>query len=128
MGGVMKAFKNDKERIAFLEDYTNRENGWYLFRNDIQMQRRAWALDLLDGTTFIVEEEMRTITWPETHQEWLTIAWFIIDQNDRKPYGDCRGSRTMALAILKEVEKSDKRRSSQDPAQDPGTGSMGAAD
>lgn len=104
----MTSFRNDKERIAFLEDYTNKENGWYLFRNDVQMQRRAWALDLLDGTTFIVEEELRTITWPETHQEWLTIAWFIIDQNDRKPYGDCRGSRTMALTKLKEVEKSEK--------------------
>lgn len=103
----MTTFRNDKERIAFLEDYTNRENGWYLFRNDIQMQRRAWALDLIDGTTFIVEEEVRTITWPETHLEWITIAWFIIE-DDGKPYGDCRGSRTMALTKLKEVEKSEK--------------------
>lgn len=125
----MKKFRNDKERIAFLEDYTNTKNGWKLDKEDTGKSRRWWRLDLPDGTVLIVEEELRTFIWPIKHTEWNVLTWFIIkDWDDGRCFGDRRGSRTQALAILKEVEKSDKRRGSQDPAKDPGTGSMGAAD
>ena len=107
----MKKFRNDKERIAFLEDYTNRENGWILYRNDIEMSRRCWLLRLPDGAALIVEEELGTFTWPEVHKKWNTLTWFIIDdwKNNNKLYGDCRGSRTQALTKLKELGRKEKQ-------------------
>ena len=35
----MKKFKNDNERIAFLEDYRNEQNGWYLWKHDEDLDR-----------------------------------------------------------------------------------------
>lgn len=109
MGKTLKNFRNDKERIAFLEDYTNKENGWFLFRNDPEMKRRCWLLDLPEGASLIVEEELRTFTWPEEHQKWNVLTWFIIDDwTEQKPFGDCRGSRTQALNKLKELGRKKK--------------------
>lgn len=74
----MKKFRNDKERIAFLEDYTNTKNGWKLDKEDTGKSRRWWRLDLPDGTVLIVEEELRTFIWPIKHTEWNVLTWFII--------------------------------------------------
>lgn len=34
--------KNDKQRLAFLDDYTNTENGWYCWKYEITMLSRSW--------------------------------------------------------------------------------------
>lgn len=36
---ALKTFKNDKERIAFLEDYRNTRNGWKLWKCDEDLSR-----------------------------------------------------------------------------------------
>ena len=52
-------FKNDKERIAFLEDDRNGNNGWYLWGDNQELGRRWWRYDLPD-CAFVVEEEKHT--------------------------------------------------------------------
>lgn len=96
-------FKNDKERIAFLEDYRNEQNGWYRWKEDSDLDRVWWRYDLPD-CALIVEEQLRTITWPNPHREMTVVHWFII--NDWKlPFADGVTSRSMALAELKRCEK-----------------------
>lgn len=94
-------FKNDKERIAFLEDYRNIDHGWYLWKDDGDPNRRWWRFDL-DDCTLIVEEQLQTLEWPATHLSWLVKHWFIIT-DWHKPFADGVASRTMALARLKEA-------------------------
>lgn len=100
----MQNFKNDKERIAFLEDYRNEGNGWRLWKHDEDMGRRSWRLDITDGSSLIVEEELRTFNWPKVHTTWSVMHWYIIeDWNSDQNFGDCRGSRTQALNKIKEL-------------------------
>ena len=103
----MIKFKNDKERIAFLEDYRNGNNGWYLWDGNDDVGRRWWRYDLPD-CAFIVEEEERTpieiAWWKEEQSPWISIQWFII-KDWSKPFGDQHGSRTTALQELKRIEK-----------------------
>lgn len=54
---TFKTFKNDKERKAFLSDYRNKENGWYLWTFENALERRWWRLELTEGISFIVEED-----------------------------------------------------------------------
>ena len=102
----MKKYKNDKERIAFLEDYRNEENGWYLWKEDQDLQRRWWRYDMPEGS-LIVEEEERTFTWPKPHRTWSVLKWFIVNDWKDTPIGDQSGSRSQALMKIKEIEKSD---------------------
>lgn len=102
----MKKFKNDKERIAFLEDYRNRENGWFLWKHDPILQRIWWRRDLPDGTMLVVEEEKRTISWPDVHTEGMVLHWYIVPDLESCPiFGDCVASRPQALAKIKALEK-----------------------
>lgn len=98
----MKKFKNDKERIAFLEDYRNVDHGWYLWKQDEELGRWMWRLDL-DGTSIIVEEILRTFEWPKKHQEKTISNWYIMDWSGL--FEDHRASRTMALAEIKKRTK-----------------------
>lgn len=99
-------FKNDKQRIAFLEDYWNKSNGWYIWKDYADIQRRFWRYDLPD-CALIVEEDRRTFTWPEKHIEWSICNWFIITDwtLSEKTFRDQQASRSMALRELKRVEK-----------------------
>ena len=99
-------FKNDKERIAFLEDYRNEENGWYLFKEIEDMQRRWWRFDLPD-CALIVEEDRMTFEWPERHVGWYIRNWFIIKDwtFSEETFRDQVASRSMAMRELKRVEK-----------------------
>ena len=103
---MMLKFKNDKERIAFLEDCRNKEKGWYIFREIEDMQRRWWRFDLPD-CALIVEEDQQTFEWPEKHIEWSICNWFIISDLtfSEKTFGAQVASRSMALRELKRVEK-----------------------
>ena len=99
-------FKNDKERISFLEDYRNEEKGWYLFREIEDMQRRWWRFDLPD-CALIVEEDKRTYHYPKKHVTWDPVNWFIISDwtFSEKTFRVQVASRSMALRELKRVEK-----------------------
>ena len=107
----MKKFKNDKERIAFLEDYRNEKkydhwNGWYLWKHDEDLQRSWWRLDFPDGSSLVVEEQRRTYTWPNTHVAWTVMHWYIVtDWSGNIPFGDFVASRSLALAKIKQIEK-----------------------
>lgn len=102
----MKKFRNDKERIAFLEDYRNEQNGWYLWKHDEDLQRSWWRFDLPD-CALIVEEERRTFTYPHRHVTWNVVHWYIVSDwtESAKTFGDQVASRTQALAKIKEIEK-----------------------
>lgn len=100
---ALKTLKNDKERIAFLEDYRNTRNGWRLWKCDEDLSRTWWRLELPDGSAFVVEEQLRTITWPKAHMEWLVAHWYILPADQDKPFGDYCASRTMALNELKRI-------------------------
>ena len=99
-------FKNDKERIAFLENYRNTDNGWYLWKEDAETDRRWWRFDLPD-CALIVEEDRRTLLWPEPRQKWFVVNWFIIKDwtFKDKTFRDQVGSRSVALAELKRCQK-----------------------
>lgn len=95
----MLSFKNDKERIAFLEDYRNLDNGWYLWKDDEDLQRRWWRFDLTT-CCLIVEEQLQTLLHPNKHQEMRLLHWYIID-DFKEPFADGVASRSMALNRLK---------------------------
>lgn len=107
----MQKFKNDKERLAFLEDYRNDRkydgwNGWYLWKHDEDLQRTWWRLDLPDGSSLVVEEQKRTFSWPNVHTDWAVIHWYIVtDWNGFAYFGDYVASRSLALKKIKEIEK-----------------------
>ena len=98
--------KNDKQRLAFLDDYTNEENGWYLWESWFSMTRRFWRYDLPD-CSIIVEEDDWTLTWPEKTVKKRIENWFIIRDWTFKTatFRDQQASRTLALAEIKRVQK-----------------------
>ena len=101
-GKMMKKFKNDKERILFLEERRT-EDGWRLWRADELLDRRMWRYDM-PGAALIVEEIEQTIHWPKDHVEWTVDGWYIMKDGDF-PFADWRASRTLALQELKRCEK-----------------------
>lgn len=107
----MLDFRNDKERIAFLTDYRNTENGWYLWQELAAVGRRFWRYDLPD-CSLIVEEDQRTFTWPEERVDWNIVQWFIIkDWTFRiRTFRDQIASRSMALMEIKRIQKEQKKR------------------
>ena len=102
----MKKFKNDRERIAFLEDYRNEKNGWYIWKHDDDLQRTWLRCDLPD-CALIVEEQQKTFTYPNLHISWYVMHWYIVDDwtGRTKTFGDQVASRSLALRKLKEIEK-----------------------
>lgn len=98
--------KNDKQRLAFLDDYTNKENGWYLWKYDDDLQRRWWRYDLPD-CALIVEEDDQTFNWPEKQVKPRVVNWFIIRDWTFKSrtFRDQQASKTLALAEIKRVQK-----------------------
>ena len=96
-------FKNDKERGAFLDNYRNEQNGWYLWKEDGDLNRKWWRFDL-DDCALVVEEQLQTIPWPNVHLRWTVVHWYIIT-DWHKPFADGVASRTQALALLKEVRR-----------------------
>ena len=99
-------FKNDKERIAFLEDYRNKEKGWYLWKYDKDLQRSWWRCDLPD-CSLIVEENWVTVTWPYRREERRIVNWFIIRDwtFNQATFRDQVASRSMALKEIKRIER-----------------------
>ena len=104
-------FKNDKQRIAFLVDYQNKKSGWYIWKEDSELQRRWWRFDLPD-CALIVEEDQRTYEWPDTRVEWAVVHWYIIKDwtFKKKTFRDQVGSRSEALRELRRIEKEGKEK------------------
>lgn len=100
----MRKFKNDIERKQFLDDYRNEQNGWFLWKNDDDLERRWWRYDLPDGTSLIVEEEKETFHWPNKHIKWEARCWYVALWKN-VPFSDYRASKTQALAKIKEIGK-----------------------
>ena len=96
----MKRFKNDKERKEFLNNYRNIDNGWYLWKEDEDIDRRMWRNDLI-GFAFIAEEQLITRTWPETREQWEVLHWYI-NTFESKPFADYQASKTQVMEKLKE--------------------------
>ena len=96
-------FKNDKERLAFLDDYHNTSAGWYLWKEIEDIDRRFWRFDFFD-CSFVVEEQLQTLQWPYPREEWRFLHWYIVE-DWREPFADSVASRSLALARLKEKLK-----------------------
>lgn len=97
--------KNDKERIAFLEDYRNLDHGWYPWKEDGDLQRRMWRLDL-PGCAIIVEEQLQTFEWPRKHETWNVKHWYVVS-DWKRPFANNTASRFLALAALKKELKNE---------------------
>ena len=95
--------KNDKERIAFLEDYRNEQNGWYIWCESDATDMKWWRYDL-DDCALIVEERYQTISYPKPERKWIVSKWYII-HDWQAPFSDGAASRTMALAEIKKRAK-----------------------
>jgi len=99
---MIRKFKNDKERIAFLQD-RNPEDGWYIWKHDPDLDRVWWRYDL-ESCAFVVETQRLTYRYPEEHIGTAVIHWYIIDDWDGL-FADQQASRSLALARLKQEEK-----------------------
>ena len=95
-------FKNDKERLAFLDDYRNEQKGWYLWKEDYDLKRQWWRFDLPD-CALIVEEQLITYHYPDTHVDHSIIHWYII-KDWKRLFADL-ASRTLALQEVKRCGK-----------------------
>ena len=102
---MYRNLKNDKERIAFLETRSSAQ-GWYLWKEDPEIQREWWRYDLPD-CALIVEEQLRTSMYPKKHLSQDVMHWYIIKDWDL-PFADGVASRSLALAELKRCQKEKK--------------------
>jgi len=118
-------FKNDTERIAYLDAFKEFDNPektgyakeWAEMLLDTVFGRRWLYVIPAKDVFFIVEQAYQTIEWPKKHLMWRTKNWYIVegqlnpadDKICRTPSGatleDCAASRTQALQRLKELEK-----------------------
>ena len=99
-------FRNDKERGAFLEDYRNEKNGWYLWKKDDEINRKMWRRDLPD-CALIVEEQQVTYRWPDKHVAWAVSHWYLIS-DWHIPFADGQVSRSQALEKIKTYGRAGK--------------------
>ena len=94
--------KNDKERLAFLDNYKCEWFGWYLWKEDPDLQRKWYRFDLPEGS-IIVEEQRITYQYPEPHVDTSILHWYIIrDWNGL--FADQVASRTQALQLIKKSD------------------------
>ena len=118
LDSVMKIdFKNDAERIEFLENYRNMDLGWCLWKDDRDRQLRVFRNDITENLCFLVEEQLLTFSWPNRNQKWTVRDRYIVnwaetgDRMERgmQTFGDQRASRTQQLTALKELQKRKKQ-------------------
>lgn len=98
--------KNDKERIAFLEE-RRKEDGWFLWIRDSVIGRRFRRYDTEEGGSIIVEERYQTITWPKPEAKWIERNWYLFTDAEsyNQPFEDRKASRTLALAYIKTLDE-----------------------
>lgn len=104
---VFMALRNDKERMAFLDNYTDDCNAyWFLAKMLTGYDRRFFAYQG-DGYSIYVEDELQTLTWPKKHEKWLSRAFYLVplENGTRKPFADYRMSKTQIINWIKEHRK-----------------------
>lgn len=93
--------KNDKERLAFLDART-KATGWYLWKEDPDLQREWWRFDLPDAA-IIVEEQKITYSYPKPHVDKMILHWYIIEDWNGF-FADQVANRTQALQKIKKCD------------------------
>lgn len=100
-------FYNDKDRIAFLENYRNDEAGWYLWHDMADTVGLRWWRhdDVSDDFALVVVEELFSGTtpdiWPETTPRWRAKHYYMV-RDWGQPFADAVTNRTQ---VLKEMKK-----------------------
>ena len=103
-------FINDKERIAFLEDYRNSLRGWYLWLDMEETVGLRWWRhdDVSDKFALVVVEELFTGTtpdiWPEITKLWKAQHYYMVRDWDQ-PFADAVASRTEVLREMKQKKQ-----------------------
>ena len=105
---VFLSLPNDKERMAFLDNYTDGEN-WYLAKQIGPYNRRFFAYPG-DGYTIYVEDELQTVLYPAKAEKWISKSFFLVEGEINKPFADYRVSKTQIINWIKE-----KRRKEAEP-------------
>jgi len=96
--------KNDKERKAFL-DTRSRASGWYLWKEDPDLQREWWRFDLPD-CALIVEQQEITYNYPEWHRAKNILHWYII-RDWHGLFADQVASKTQVLQEVRNAAAMD---------------------
>lgn len=103
--------KNKKQREEFLDNYSSDAQGWYLWKEDDDIDRRMYRRDIScsrDGeelqAAIIVEEEQHSLIWPKPRVVWSARRWFKID-SWTAPFADQRVSKTQLVAFLAEIKE-----------------------
>lgn len=108
-------FTNDKERIAFLEDYRNEKRDWYLWQDmEDTVGLRWWRNDYVsDDFALVVVEELFSGTtpdiWPETTKLWRAKHYYMVRDWD-EPFADVVASKT---EVLKEMKRKKQTKEEQ---------------
>lgn len=110
---MAKMFRNDDDRLAFLDAYKDSESKyfgrWELWKED-RITGRRWWITQIQTTNFIVEEVYQSYVWPKPHKEWRTMRMYlyvgpITDSfTGELTFEDRRSSRSLALKRIKELE------------------------
>lgn len=99
--------RNDRERRQFLDGYRDSGNGWELWKEDKELERRWWRNKQLRGVILVVEEEMRTYVYPEAKSEWQVVHWYALgnaaplDVSWKMHFGDHAVGKTAVMSVLK---------------------------
>lgn len=96
--------KNDKERMAFLEDYRNEAHGWQLWKDDRDTGRRMWRLDLDWGSSIVAEERLQEVHYPKDETKWINRAWYLVIDHG-KPFENHVSSKTSVLKYIKQLKE-----------------------
>lgn len=99
-------FKNDTERLAFLDDFRKEENGWKLWKGDMDLQRKLYRCNV-GPVVYVVEEEKRTFEWPQKHKTWSVFRRYIVE-DEMEPLGDQLASKTQQLVKLRDLQREGK--------------------
>ena len=75
--------RNDWERSNFLKDYTNVENGWYLWQENPVIQRRWWRRDI-GNCSIVIEDALHRNTFPygsyEGQDMWSILHVYLVTE------------------------------------------------
>ena len=101
------ALPNDEARQAFLRDYTNAENGWYLWVETPEVQRRWYRRDF-DGWSIVIEESDHIVkakvagyNYPKTR---MVMHMYMVEDFDL-PLESNLSVKTQIMSRLRELTR-----------------------
>lgn len=106
---VFMALRNDKERMAFLDNYKDDCNSyWCRVKIIAPFDRRFFAYSGDDYVIF-VEDELQTVHWPKTAQKWISKSYYLVEgERDDRPFSDYRMSRSQIVNWIKERRREEE--------------------